>query len=138
MPSRTNLVTIRTRSHHIHLKSTIQHLNAIRIHHVLVSLWGLQLHQRERDHATVDNLSVLGNVVYLVGEKGLEEGSEPNRMASHNHVLFFHSRKGKITKLIHALQAVRVDWFVSNVQAHIRLVVKDSLKVTNLGRSIDP
>lgn len=59
-------------------------------------------------------------------------------MASHNQMFFLDTRKGKITKRIHTNQAVCVDWLVSSVQAHVRLVGKDSLKIANPGRSIDP
>eukprot|EP00978_Attheya_sp_CCMP212_P007715 scaffold17925_cov56-Attheya_sp.AAC.8 len=74
-----------------------------------------------------------------VGKIGPEKVSEPNRMAPNNHVVFCHIiSKDMVTKSVHSFEAIRIDWFVANMETHVYLVVENILKVAHFAVTINP
>ena len=72
-------------------------------------------------------------------QKRPKERSEPDGMPTDHNISFLHgSGKDEFAKVPHALQSIRFYWFVSGVKAHIDLVHKGGLKVSNLGFLVDP
>jgi len=74
-----------------------------------------------------------------VRQKHLKEIPEPDRMTTHNHILFLHRRRiDKLTKVLHPFQSVRLDGLVTSVQTHVRLTIENVLKVAQLGGLLNP
>jgi hypothetical protein len=69
-------------------------------------------------------------VVYAIGKIGLEKGAEPNGMPSSNDMILLDGRGvQKLTKFVHSLQTIRVQWLVTSMETHIDLIGVDILEI---------
>jgi hypothetical protein len=60
----------------------------------------------------------------------LEKGAEPNRMPSSDYMILLDGRGvQKLTKFVHSLQTIRVQWFITRMQTHIDLIGVDILEI---------
>ena len=121
------------------VKTAVNHMNRVGVNHILGTRLGVGFDQLKRNNTPIDHLFLLGDMGRSVWQKGSKKGSEPNGVSARNDVVFFdRGRKDKITKVQHSFQSIRIERLVTRVQAHIDLIQKNSLKVTDLRRLVDP
>lgn len=121
------------------MKTTIHNINTLRINHISWSILGIRLDKFKGHHSTIHHLFLFRNVIRRKWQKGLKEGSKPQGMSSHNHILLCHrGRKQKVTKEIHSFQSIGTNRFVATVQTHVDLIGKNVLKIANLGSFLHP
>ena len=118
-------------------KATIDHLDALWINHVLVTIGSRSLQQSQSNAPGIDNLALLTNVVDRVGQVRSEEAAEVDGMTTDNDIILVDAAKDKVAELVHPLQTIGIDRLVADVERHIRLLGVDILEGTYLGGPIN-